>query len=133
MQAKARLADPAPVLAALVRPDLEILHERHYREYDTYFSFADPRQGQLRHREDEFIDPDGKVINVRYRLTLPARPKAASPTTAALALPLPGPGPAQPPLLPRILQAGARALHPRTAGAGVSSSAARSSTSTSTG
>ena len=75
VQVKARLADPAPALAALHRPDLEILHERHYREYDTYFAFPDPAQGQLRYREDEFIDTDGKVNNVRYRLTLlgPAR------------------------------------------------------------
>ncbi len=75
VQAKARLTDPAPALAALAMPDLEILHERHYREYDTYFAFADPSQGQLRYREDEFIDADGKVSNVRYRLTLlgPAR------------------------------------------------------------
>ncbi len=70
VQAKARLADPAAVLAALCWPDIEILYERHYREYDTYFSFADPAQGQLRYREDEFIDADGKVSNVRYRLTL---------------------------------------------------------------
>ncbi len=75
VQAKARLADPAPVVAALNRPDLEILYERRYREYDTYFAFADPAQGQLRYREDEFIGPEGEVSNVRYRLTLigPAR------------------------------------------------------------
>lgn len=70
VQAKARLADPTPVVAALHRPDLEILYERRYREYDTYFAFADPGQGQLRYREDEFIGPDGSVSNVRYRLTL---------------------------------------------------------------
>ena len=75
VQAKARLADPASVLAALCWPDIEILYERHYREYDTYFSWADPDQGQLRYREDEFLDADGGVSNVRYRLTLlgPAR------------------------------------------------------------
>ena len=75
VQAKARLADPSSVLAALCWPDLEILYERHYREYDTYFAFADPAQGQLRYREDEFIDAEGEVSNVRYRLTLlgPAR------------------------------------------------------------
>ena len=75
VQAKARLADPAAVLAALCWPDLEILYERHYREYDTYFSWTDPDQGQLRYREDEFLDADGGVSNVRYRLTLlgPAR------------------------------------------------------------
>jgi 5-methylthioadenosine/S-adenosylhomocysteine deaminase len=70
VQAKARLADPASVLAALCWPDMEILYERHYREYDTYFSWADPAQGQLRYREDEFLDADGGVSTVRYRLTL---------------------------------------------------------------
>ena len=75
VQAKARLADPAAVLAALCWPDIEILYERHYHEYDTYFSWADRDQGQLRYREDEFLDADGQVSNVRYRLTLlgPAR------------------------------------------------------------
>jgi 5-methylthioadenosine/S-adenosylhomocysteine deaminase len=75
VQTKVRLADPAAVLAALCWPDIEILYERHYREYDTYFSWADPDQGQLRYREDEFLDADGQVSNVRYRLTLlgPAR------------------------------------------------------------
>jgi 5-methylthioadenosine/S-adenosylhomocysteine deaminase len=75
VQAKARLADPASVLAALCWPEIEILYERHYREYDTYFAFTDPAQGQLRYREDEFLDGDGQVSNVRYRLTLlgPAR------------------------------------------------------------
>ena len=75
VQAKARLSDPAPLAAALKRPDVEILYERRYREYDTYFAFTDPTQGQLRYREDEFIEADGKVSKVRYRLTLlgPAR------------------------------------------------------------
>jgi 5-methylthioadenosine/S-adenosylhomocysteine deaminase len=51
------------------------LHDRHYHEYDTYFSFDDPQQGYLRYREDEYLDSKGDVSNVRYRLTLigPAR------------------------------------------------------------
>jgi 5-methylthioadenosine/S-adenosylhomocysteine deaminase len=76
VQAKARLADPTPALAAIQDPQIEILHTRHYHEYDTYFSFNDPAQGYLRYREDEFIDDaKGQVTNVRYRLTLlgPAR------------------------------------------------------------
>ncbi len=77
VQAKVRIGDPAPVLEAVRGPNIEILHKRHYHEYDTYFIFADSQQGYLRYREDEFINPDGQVDNVRYRLTLigPAREK----------------------------------------------------------
>ncbi len=75
VQAKVRISDPQPVLAAIEQPSLEILHTRHYHEYDTYFSFDDPKQGYLRYREDEFIDESGEVSKIRYRLTLlgPAR------------------------------------------------------------
>jgi 5-methylthioadenosine/S-adenosylhomocysteine deaminase len=75
VQAKARITDPTPVLQAVDQPGLEILHHRHYHEFDTYFGFADPAQGFLRYREDEFIDEKGNVGKVRYRLTLlgPAR------------------------------------------------------------
>ena len=70
VQAKVRISDPQPVLEALQNFDLEILHQRHYREYDVYFSFNDPDQGYLRYREDEFIDEKGQVSKIRYRLTL---------------------------------------------------------------
>ena len=70
VQAKARISDPQPILEALQNSDLEILHQRHYREYDVYFSFNDPDQGYLRYREDEFIDEKGQVSKIRYRLTL---------------------------------------------------------------
>jgi len=75
VQSKVRLEAPALVMDALHKAELEILHHRHYHEYDTYFSFEDPRQGHLRYREDEFIDEKGEVSYVRYRLTLigPAR------------------------------------------------------------
>jgi len=70
VQAKVRIADPDIAQTAIKKPEIEILHYRHYHEYDTYFSFADPKQGYLRHREDEFIDPNGEIANIRYRLTL---------------------------------------------------------------
>jgi 5-methylthioadenosine/S-adenosylhomocysteine deaminase len=75
VQAKTRLVDPAPVLAAIQSPEIETLHHRHYREYDVYFTFYDPGQGYLRYREDESLDEKGQVSKVRYRLTLlgPAR------------------------------------------------------------
>lgn len=75
VQAKVRISDPKPVLAVIEASTLEILHHRHYHEYDTYFSFENSIQDYLRYREDEFIDNKGQVSNVRYRLTLlgPAR------------------------------------------------------------
>ena len=75
VQTKVRLADPQSVMDAVANPELEVLRHRHYHEYDTYFLFADPDQGHLRYREDDFIDEKGSVESVRYRLTLlgPAR------------------------------------------------------------
>lgn len=70
VQAKARISDDTKAIEAIQSPEIEILYPRHYHEYDTYFLFEDPQQGTLRYREDEFIDKDGQVSNVRYRLTL---------------------------------------------------------------
>jgi 5-methylthioadenosine/S-adenosylhomocysteine deaminase len=67
---KVKVDDPEAVVARLVESELEILYYRHYHEYDTYFKFDDPEEGWLRYREDEFVDQNGKVENIRYRLTL---------------------------------------------------------------
>jgi 5-methylthioadenosine/S-adenosylhomocysteine deaminase len=75
IQTKVRITDSEPVLAALHSPEIEIVRQRHYREYDTYFSFSDPGQGYLRFREDHFIGEDGEVNNVRARLTLIGAPE----------------------------------------------------------
>jgi 5-methylthioadenosine/S-adenosylhomocysteine deaminase len=75
VQVKVRIPDPKPVLESIQQPDIEILYQRHYHEYDTYFKFADPEQGTLRYREDEFVEENLQERKVRYRLTLigPAR------------------------------------------------------------
>ena len=70
VQIKVRINDPDPLFTALETPEIEILYTRHYHEYDTYFKFADPRQGRVRYREDEYIGENGEVSHVRYRLTL---------------------------------------------------------------
>ncbi len=70
VQIKVHIDDPAPIVEALASEKFEIVRTAHYREYDTYFGFADPSQGKLRYREDEFLDAQGEVYNVRYRLTL---------------------------------------------------------------
>jgi 5-methylthioadenosine/S-adenosylhomocysteine deaminase len=70
VQAKVPLKDLAHVLEELHQPDIEIIRQRHYRQFDTYFVFEDPQQGRLRYREDDFIDESGQVSNVRTRLTL---------------------------------------------------------------
>ncbi len=70
VQIKVRLPDPTPVSLKLNSGILDIIRAAHYLEYDTYFSFSEPNQGRLRYREDEFVDQQGEVYNVRYRLTL---------------------------------------------------------------
>ena len=70
VQAKVRISDPTPVLEALTSPQIEVLHQRHYHEYDTYFEFGNPEEGTLRYREDESVDENGQITNVRYRLTV---------------------------------------------------------------
>ncbi len=75
IQVKVRLEDPASVLAALDKPGIKVVRTRHYHEYDTYFLFDDPQQGRVRFREDDSMDENGAITNVRTRLTLigPAR------------------------------------------------------------
>jgi 5-methylthioadenosine/S-adenosylhomocysteine deaminase len=70
VQIKVRIPDPAPIIEKLESNAFQIVRTAHYREYDCYFEFDDPSQGRLRRREDEFIDDQGQVYNVRYRLTL---------------------------------------------------------------
>lgn len=69
VQAKIRIQDTQKIINAIQNPAIEILYHRQYHEYDTYYQFDDPEQGQLRYREDEFISEKGEVNNIRYRLT----------------------------------------------------------------
>jgi 5-methylthioadenosine/S-adenosylhomocysteine deaminase len=69
VQVKVRIPDAETVIASIHQPQIEILHYRHYHEFDTYFLFEDPKQGRLRYREDESIDENLRVTKVRYRLT----------------------------------------------------------------
>ncbi len=70
VQVKVRIQDPAPMLAALEKPEIEILYHRHYYEYDTYFVFDEPVLDRVRHREDGILDEKGQTIETRSRLTL---------------------------------------------------------------
>jgi 5-methylthioadenosine/S-adenosylhomocysteine deaminase len=70
VQVKARLASSASVERALQSDEITMIRAAHYHQYDTYFFFDDPSQGRLRYREDEFLDEQGAVTNVRARLTL---------------------------------------------------------------
>jgi 5-methylthioadenosine/S-adenosylhomocysteine deaminase len=70
VQVKVRIDDPDPVLEAIHGSGVEILYSRHYHEYDVYFHFADPSQGVLRYREDEYIDDNDEITKIRYRLTM---------------------------------------------------------------
>ena len=71
VQVKVKITDPAPIIDAMKRPEIEVIRQKHYSEHDIYFFFDDPSQGRLRYREDDFIDDvKGIVTNVRGRLTL---------------------------------------------------------------
>jgi 5-methylthioadenosine/S-adenosylhomocysteine deaminase len=70
VQMKVKVSDPTVIQQAIGSPKIKIVYQRHYRQYDNYFTFDDPVQGRLRYREDDFIDEKGKVTNVRARLTL---------------------------------------------------------------
>ena len=70
VQVKVKIAESGPVIQALMRDDIDILYERHYRQHDMYFQFDDRSQGRLRYREDDFVDEKGNIMNARARLTL---------------------------------------------------------------
>jgi 5-methylthioadenosine/S-adenosylhomocysteine deaminase len=70
VQVKARLASPENARAALASKEITVIRAAHYHQYDIYFFFDDPNQGRLRYREDERLDDQGQVSNVRARLTL---------------------------------------------------------------
>ena len=74
VQIKVRIPDREPIIQALMRPEIDILYERHYRQHDAYFFFEDEAQGRLRYREDDFMDnPKGGPTRTRARLTLIGR------------------------------------------------------------
>ena len=70
IQIKLEIPAAKPILEKLSKNTFEVVRTAHYREYDTYFNFPDPETVRLRFREDEFINEEGEVYNVRSRLTL---------------------------------------------------------------
>ena len=80
IQAKARITDPQKVIDVLQQYPFNIIRHVRYQQYDTYFLFGESEDYRLRIREDDLVDADGKVENVRYRLTLlgPAKEKEFS-------------------------------------------------------
>lgn len=70
VQVKVQLDSMEGVLAEIDSGELEIKRTAHYIEYDVYFEFDEPSQGRIRYREDEFVDENGEISRVRYRLTL---------------------------------------------------------------
>ena len=70
IQVKVKIKNPESIRKALLDQNIEIIRERHYREFDLYFFFIDVEQGLIRYREDEFINAEGKIDQVRSRLTL---------------------------------------------------------------
>jgi 5-methylthioadenosine/S-adenosylhomocysteine deaminase len=69
IQVKAILRDPNAIEILLDHPDVKVLRTAHYRQHDTYFLFNDTSAGRVRYREDDRVDDDGKISEVRTRLT----------------------------------------------------------------
>ncbi len=69
IQVKARLPDPTSIDTLLKNHLVQVVRHTHYRQYDTYFLFADESQGRVRYREDDLVNAQGEVASVRTRLT----------------------------------------------------------------
>jgi len=69
VQVKAHITDPSVVETLMSQEYVEVINTTHYRQYDTYFMFANPDQGRVRYREDDKLDLQGNVTRVRQRLT----------------------------------------------------------------
>ncbi len=70
VQVKAHIEEADRVLSVLASDAVTVIRAVRYHQFDTYFFFADPSQGRLRYREDEFLNEQGAVSSVRARLTL---------------------------------------------------------------
>jgi 5-methylthioadenosine/S-adenosylhomocysteine deaminase len=70
IQVKARIEGGQDALLPLLNHEhTQLVKRSHYRQYDTYFLFADDSQGRVRYREDDTLDDKGTVQTVRTRLT----------------------------------------------------------------
>lgn len=69
IQLKVVFDNPERINDLFEHPDVTIVKSSHYRQYDTYFMFDDTDNGRVRYREDDYLDADGNVTNVRTRLT----------------------------------------------------------------
>ena len=73
VQVKTRVPSAEQTLRVIGGKELTVVRASRYRQHDTYWSFADPAEGRLRYREDEFLDEHGGVTGARARLTLTGR------------------------------------------------------------
>ncbi len=82
VQAKAVLREEASLERLLKHPDVQILKNVHYRQYDTYFLWDDLSKGRVRYREDDLINEQGQMVSVRARLTFtqPTKEKSTGET-----------------------------------------------------
>jgi 5-methylthioadenosine/S-adenosylhomocysteine deaminase len=69
VQAKVVINNSDEIIRKLSDPQIRIIRQRHYHEFDTYFSFK-VEPDLLRYREDHFLEDNGEIYNVRSRLTL---------------------------------------------------------------
>jgi 5-methylthioadenosine/S-adenosylhomocysteine deaminase len=70
IQVKARIETADLAKQIFNHPEVTLTKTSHYRQHDTYFAFAPPAVSRVRYREDDYLDEQGHVYNIRARLTL---------------------------------------------------------------
>lgn len=69
VQVKAQVTNVERIVQQLADPAITITKASERTQYDTYFTFSDPRRGRIRIREDHRTDPGGR-IDAKYTITL---------------------------------------------------------------
>ncbi|MCW1968659.1 MAG: amidohydrolase family protein [Anaerolineae bacterium] len=70
VQVKAHVNDIQPIIDIInFDKDINVVRHVHYKQYDTYFYFAEEKS-RLRYREDVRVDDNNHLGASRYRLTL---------------------------------------------------------------
>jgi 5-methylthioadenosine/S-adenosylhomocysteine deaminase len=74
VQVKVKIAEPDRIIQRLIDSEADIVYERHYGQHDVYFVFEKEAEGNIRYREDDYLENNGQSpTKTRSRLTLIGR------------------------------------------------------------
>lgn len=74
VQVKVKIAEPERIINRLMDSEADVVYERHYGQHDVYFVFENETDGNIRYREDDYLENHGQPpTKTRTRLTLIGR------------------------------------------------------------